>query len=545
MMLNGKDEQKMMKKLKSSSDTKFNADMIGFNINEINQITSKALFESLDINGNNEITKKDILDALKSKGILKDDPRIKETVQKLKQFTDTDLIDVFKFHDIIFQNITLVERALKGDLIIPDFRSFSTIVTSVFESVRSNMSGAVADYIPQLARVNPEKYAISICTVDGQRLNIGDYCDPYCVQSTCKPINYGIALDVLGEDKTHKHVGREPSGRGFNELTLNKDGLPHNPMINAGAIMTSALIRSDLDVSDRFDYVLDKWQSLSGDVRPGFNNAVYLSEKHTADRNFALGYFMREKNAFPEGTDLHEILEFYFQCCSIELTCSAHASVAGTLANAGICPITRERIFSAETTKHCLSLMYSSGMYDFSGEFAFTVGLPAKSGVSGALVLVVPGVCGITIWSPNLDGYGNSVRAVEIAQKLVEEFNFHNYDSLIENIQKKDPRVQKNDDKLKGVMMANFAASQGDLNEIKSLDAKGVDLDEADYDGRTPIHVAASDGHLNIVEFFVSSGKVLNPKDRWGGTPLSDAEKHEHKDIVTLLKKSIKKLEVK
>ena len=184
-------------------------------------------------------------------------------------------------------------------------------------------------------------------------------------------------------------------------------------------------------------------------------------------------------------------------------------------------------------------------MYDFSGEFAFTVGLPAKSGVSGALVLVVPGVCGITIWSPNLDGYGNSVRAVQIAQKLVEAFNFHNYDSLIENIQKKDPRVQKNDDKLKGVMMANFAASQGDLNEIKSLDAKGVDLDEADYDGRTPIHVAASDGHLNIVEFFVSSGKVLNPKDRWGGTPLSDAEKHEHKDIVTLLKKSIKKLEVK
>ena len=534
-----------MKKLKSSSDTMFSADMIGFNINEINQITSKALFESLDINGNNEITKKDILDALKSKGILKDDPRIKETVQKLKQFKDTDLIDVFKFHDIIFQNITLVERALKGDLIIPDFRSFSTIVTSVFESVRSNMSGAVADYIPQLARVNPEKYAISICTVDGQRLNIGDYCDPYCVQSTCKPINYGIALDVLGEDKTHKHVGREPSGRGFNELTLNKDGLPHNPMINAGAIMTSALIRSDLDVSDRFDYVLDKWQSLSGDVRPGFNNAVYLSEKHTADRNFALGYFMREKNAFPEGTDLHEILEFYFQCCSIELTCSAHASVAGTLANAGICPITRERIFSAETTKHCLSLMYSSGMYDFSGEFAFTVGLPAKSGVSGALVLVVPGVCGITIWSPNLDGYGNSVRAVEIAQKLVEEFNFHNYDSLIENIQKKDPRVQKNDDKLKGVMMANFAASQGDLNEIKSLEAKGIDLDEADYDGRTPIHLAASDGHLNIVEFFVLSGKALNPKDRWGGTPLSDAEEHGHKDIVTLLNKSIKKLEVK
>ena len=92
---------------------------------------------------------------------------------------------------------------------------------------------------------------------------------------------------------------------------------------------------------------------------------------------------MKENNAFPEGTNLHEILEFYFQCCSIEITCSDHANVAGTLANAGICPITRERVFSAEITKNCLSLMYSCGMYDFSGEFAFSVGLPAKSGVSG------------------------------------------------------------------------------------------------------------------------------------------------------------------
>ena len=113
-------------------------------------------------------------------------------------------------------------------------------------------------------------------------------------------------------------------------------------MINAGAIMTSALVQPKLNVSDRFDHVLDKWQMLTGGRRPGFNNAVYLSEKQTADRNFALGYFMRENNAFPEGTDLHEILEFYFQCCSIELTCSDHANVAGTLANAGICPITRE-----------------------------------------------------------------------------------------------------------------------------------------------------------------------------------------------------------
>jgi len=531
---------KSIEKLVSSSDTKFSAEMIGFDINDINLITSNALFASLDIKGNGEIYKRDILDALSSRGILSDDPRIQETISKLNELKDNDPINSALFHDIVYRNITLIERALKGDLIIPDFRSFSNVVSDIFEATKSNLDGHVADYIPQLARVNPNFYAISICTVDGQRLNIGDTTTPYCVQSTCKPINYCIALEDSGESYTHNHVGREPSGRGFNELTLNKDGRPHNPMINAGAIMTSALIQPKLNVSDRFDHVLDKWQMLTGGRRPGFNNAVYLSEKQTADRNFALGYFMRENNAFPENTDLHEILEFYFQCCSIELTCSDHANVAGTLANAGICPITRERVFSAETTKNCLSLMYSCGMYDFSGEFAFSVGLPAKSGVSGSLVLVVPGVCGITIWSPNLDQFGNSVRAVQIAQKLVQNFNFHNYDSLIENIVKKDPRLQKNEDKLKGVMVANFAASQGDLNEIKSLEAKGVDLNEADYDGRTPIHIAASEGHFNIVEYFIARNLQLDPKDRWGGTPLEDAKRHNHSKIVKLLESKLK-----
>ena len=532
--------KKKIEKLSSTSDNKFSADMIGFDINEINLITSQALFRSLDLNGNGVIYKKDLQDALGSKGILKDDPRTKLTFAKLKELKDNDPINRALFHEIISDNITLIERALKGDLIIPDFGSFSDDIKKIFDSCKDNMSGAVADYIPQLARISPENYAISICSVDGQRLNIGNTDTPYCVQSTTKPINYCIALEDSGLNKTHSHVGREPSGRGFNELTLNKDGRPHNPMINAGAIMTSALIEPSLNVSDRFDHVLDKWEKLSGGRRPGFNNAVYLSEKQTADRNFALGYFMKENKAFPEGTDLHEILEFYFQCCSIELTCSDHANVAGTLANAGICPITRERVFSAETTKNCLSLMYSCGMYDFSGEFAFSVGLPAKSGVSGCLVLVVPGVCGITIWSPNLDEYGNSVRAVQIATKLVECFNFHNYDSLIENIEKKDPRVHKNEDKLKGVMVANFAASQGDLNEIKSLEAKGVDLNEADYDGRTPIHLAASEGHLKIIEYFISKELDLNPKDRWGGTPLEDAKRHNHKKIVKILETKLK-----
>ena len=129
--------------------------MIGFDINDINLITSNALFASLDVAGKNEIYKRDILDALSSRGILADDPRIQETIQKLKELKDNDPINSALFHDIIYRNITLIERALKGDLIIPDFRSFSNVVTDIFESSKGNMGGHVADYIPQLARVNP------------------------------------------------------------------------------------------------------------------------------------------------------------------------------------------------------------------------------------------------------------------------------------------------------------------------------------------------------------------------------------------------------
>src|SRR5262249_19518624 len=163
---------------------------------------------------------------------------------------------------------------------------------------------------------------------------------------------------------------------GFNELTLNKDHKPHNQMINAGAIATCSLIRRGVPIADRFDHVMEQWARLAGNQKPGFNNSVYLSERQTADRNFALGYFMKEKAVFPEGTDLVETLEFYFQCCSIESNCERMAVVAATLANGGMCPITGQRVLSPSTVRSCLSLMYSCGMYDFSGEFAFTIGLP-------------------------------------------------------------------------------------------------------------------------------------------------------------------------
>ena len=245
---------------------------------------------------------------------------------------------------------------------------------------------------------------------------------------------------------------------------------------------------------------------------------------------------MREKQAFPPGTDLIQALEFYFQCCSIETNAAAVAVAAASLANAGICPTTGDRVFHSRTVQNCLSLMSSCGLYDFSGEFAFTIGLPAKSGVSGALLLVVPQVMGLCVWSPRLDALGNSVRGIEFCKQLVTRYNFHTYDSLThgEN-HKRDPRLKKNQTRIEGVVNLCWAASQGDLSEAQKLAARGVDLDGADYDGRTALHLAASEGHAHVVEYLIAKGVNLSPMDRWGGTPLSDAQRNHHDAVISLL----------
>lgn len=497
-----------------------------------------ALFRALDAHQVGYLTREQILSALEKAGLQLEDPRLHETRARLQELDPPNEIGMDKFAEAIAPSIALVEQALQGRLVIPDFETFCSEIQEIYDTTQADTSGAVADYIPQLSRVNPEQYGVSLCTIDGQRHSIGESDVRFCVQSSCKPISYCLALEENATEKVHAHVGREPSGRGFNELALNHNGRPHNPMINAGAIMTCSMIKPELNIADRFDYVMDQWSALAGGAKPSFSNSVYLSERQTADRNFALGYFMRENKAFPENTELVDILEFYFQCCSIEMTADMMSMVAATLANGGICPSTGKRVFGPETVQNCLSLMYSCGMYDFSGEFAFSIGLPAKSGVSGVMMIVVPNVMGVCTWSPRLDRLGNSVRGIAFCKELVSRFNFHNYDNLTGISNKRDPRLQTiaNQSDLTTTMI--WASSKGDVNAIQQLIARGASIDAPDYDGRTPLHLAAAEGQKHVVELFVENGAQLNPVDRWGGTPLQDAKKAKHHDIVTLLEKA-------
>jgi glutaminase len=502
----------------------------------------QQLFDSLDVDSDGIISKQDLFSKLQESGILNDDPRIQDTVESIKKLHDTvtlenrGRIDGHQFKAVTRHNRSLIRNAITGNLAVPDFKSLCADLTEIFDLVKENREGQVASYIPQLGRVNPEQFAVTVCTVDGQRFSLGEADVPFCVQSVSKPISYCLALEEHGENTVHRHMGRESSGRRFNELTLNDAGLPHNPMINAGAIMSCSLLKPNFELADRFDYVLNTWQRLAGKRRVGFNNSVYLSERQTADRNFALCYFMREKKAFPAGTDIIQALEFYFQCCSIDIDANGLSIVAASLANAGICPTTGEVILSAHHVQNCLSLMSSCGMYDFSGEFAFSIGLPAKSGVSGALMVVIPRVMGVAIWSPRLDALGNSIRGIEFCRHLVKRYNFHAYDIMTSGSSgKRDPRLKKNQELLEGVVNLCWAASQGDLGEVQRLAACGVDLNGADYDGRTAIHIAASEGHTHVVQFLIAKGVHVSPQDRWNGTPLADARRGNHAAVIKVL----------
>jgi glutaminase len=278
------------------------------------------IFSALDIEANGYIKKADLIDALNFRGILEDDIRIKEVILALNKVGKEGNISPADFRKIVSPYITLIEKALTGNLIIPDFKNFCSFITNLYNRTIQNKEGEVSDYIPELKNADPNLYGISICTVDGQRFNLGDYNVPYLAQSSFKPINYCLALEEHGEEIVHKKIGREQLGKGLSQLTFNSQGLPHNPLNAAGAIMSTSLIGKEMETLERFDYVLKKWKSLSGGINPGFNRDAYESAKKVADKDLTLAYFMRLNKLFPKGANLDEYLDLLFQSASIETT---------------------------------------------------------------------------------------------------------------------------------------------------------------------------------------------------------------------------------
>ena len=375
---------------------------------------TKDLFNVLDLDGTGTVWSAFLTSFLEHDGLLPDDPRLAGLFDYLRSMDGIHKdrpLDLREFADAISSCQSIINKCVTGKLKVPDFDRFAKTFAEVFGVVEPNASGANADYIPQLAEVDPDQFAISVTTVDGQHFSIGDFEEPFCIQSCSKPISYLMALKEFGAQYVHHSVGTEPSGRKFNEMTLkpaptkahpNRE-IPHNPMINAGAIMAVSMVYPELKTrKERLEKVLETWKSLCGNSKGaevGYDEATYKSESATADRNWCLGYMMKERKSFPECfTSLDEVLELYFQLCSITATSKGMSVMAATLANGGLNPLTGERVFSAEHVRNTLPLMLTCGMYDYSGQWAFDVGVPAKSSVGGCVFSVIPNVCGIAVW---------------------------------------------------------------------------------------------------------------------------------------------------
>ncbi|KAG7269274.1 hypothetical protein CRUP_024901 [Coryphaenoides rupestris] len=288
-----------------------------------------------------------------------------------------------------------------------------------------------------------------------RRHSVGDTKVPFCLQSCVKPLEYAVAVHELGTQHVHAYVDKEPSGLKFNKLSLNDEDKPHNPMVNAGAIVVSSLIKPCSNKAERFDHIMEYLKRTAGGEFVGFSNATFQSEKETGDRNYAIGYYLKEK-----------------RLCSIEVNCESASVMAATLANGGICPITEERVLSAEAVRNTLSLMHSCGMYDFSGQFAFH------------------------------------------HHACLPIYSYQN----------------------KSVVNLMFAAYSGDISALRRFALSLVNMEERDYDARTALHIAAAEGHTDAVVFLTQVCKVNpHMKDRWGNTAVDDALQFGHSGVVAVL----------
>lgn len=303
---------------------------------------------------------------------------------------------------------------------------FQSYLNKLHQKYQSLREGTVANYIPELAKANPDWFGICVATVDGRVYEVGDYQQLFTIQSISKVFVYGLALEDRGRDYVSTKVGVEPTGEDFNSIMLDeKSNRPYNPMVNAGAIATADLIQGN-GPTERLNRLLQMFQRYTG--RDVFiDMPVYMSERTTGNRNRAMAYLML--NFGMVSHKVEETLDLYFQQCSVLVNCHNLAIMAATLANGGINPITNNRAIDSSYIQDLLSLMYTCGMYNYSGEWAYKVGIPAKSGVGGGILAVVPQKLGIGIFSPLLDERGNSARGIKVCEELSQEFGLHPFNA--------------------------------------------------------------------------------------------------------------------
>ena len=302
---------------------------------------------------------------------------------------------------------------------------FEATCVDLHDRFGSLQDGEPASYIPELAAVDPDRFAIAAMTTDGESIAVGDVDQQFTIQSISKLLLYGLALETHGRDTVLGRVGVAPTGEAFNAILLDDEAnRAPNPMVNAGAIAITDLVVG-ADVEERIETVRSMYERYLG-RKPEVDRDVWASERDTGNRNRAIAYLMLSRGIIDDRVE--ETLDLYFGQCSVLVTARDLAVIAATISNHGVHPITGEQVVPARVTRDMLTVALTCGMYDYAGEWAFSVGIPAKSGVGGGILGMLPGVGGVATFSPRLDAIGNSVRGLRVFEELSREFEMHMFD---------------------------------------------------------------------------------------------------------------------
>ena len=301
-------------------------------------------------------------------------------------------------------------------------------MTEMLESILEECApyakqGKLADYIPELAKANPDDFGICIIGNDKVYSTAGVYRKQFTIQSIVKPILLLLALIDNGIDCVKNHIGVEATGKPFDAINYNDKSLLReniNPMVNMGAIVMCTLIKGDT-YDEKFNHLLQLTRKLANNPDIDLDQDVYASEKRTGNKNRALAYLLKTYGMIQD--DVEDVLDCYFKACSIKVCCEDLATIGLVLANHGESPLTGECLFSKKYANYVNAILITCGMYDGSGDFAVKVGVPAKSGVGGGIMAVVPSRMGIGIFSPAIDIKGNSVAGIKALEKLSTELN--------------------------------------------------------------------------------------------------------------------------
>ena len=313
----------------------------------------------------------------------------------------------------------------KRSPVAPNREQVQTTVNEAYTDFKNDMSGKNADYIPELAKVDPKLFGVAIVTTDNQSLAVGDVTQPFSIQSISKVFTLALAMDELGPDKVFQKIGSEPTGRAFNSPDAVVDMPTHtgNPLVNAGAIATTSLI-SGKTADEKWNKILSFYSKIAGE-KLALLKDVYKSEAATNTGNKALAMLLAKYDRIY--ADPFESVDVYTKQCSVGVNATQLARMGATLANNGINPATGQQVIKAEDIPHILSTMTVAGLYDGSGGWAWHVGLPAKSGVGGGIVAVVPGKGAIAVFAPPLDEAGNSVKAQKVIDYVANKLNYNLY----------------------------------------------------------------------------------------------------------------------